>query len=175
MNTRGMPSADTPIVALRRANLSKWIDAHYYGVQQSFVDETGINQGELSALLGKKRTKKSFGEKKARAIEIQAGMPTDYLDTPVDQVPAERPMIVSKGKEVESGAQSENDMSALQMTMRSLVKALAENIPVAAEAFANHLVAQAREAKFSTRRGVVAEVLGIVRQGRQKGAAARRK
>ncbi len=67
------------IVAARRARLRAWIDQHYAGVQRNFVDATKINQGELSALL----TSKSFGEKKARALEIQARMPDGYLVSPL--------------------------------------------------------------------------------------------
>lgn len=66
---------DTPAVATRRARLRKWIDERHDGSQASFVAATGINQGELSLLL----KDKSFGEKKADAIEAAAGMPRGYL------------------------------------------------------------------------------------------------
>lgn len=67
----------------RRINLRKWIDKNHNGVQASFMEVTGINQGELSGLLNKK----SFGEKKARSLETLAGMPFLYLDKdPVDNV-----------------------------------------------------------------------------------------
>ena len=64
------------IVANRRKRLRQWINDHYDGVQASFVAATEINQGELSSLL----RDKSFGEKRARAIERAAGMPALYLD-----------------------------------------------------------------------------------------------
>lgn len=64
------------VVTRRRANLRAWIDDNYDGAQARFVDDTGINQGELSGLL----RSKSFGEKKARALEIEARMPPDWLD-----------------------------------------------------------------------------------------------
>lgn len=67
--------ADTPIVATRRRRLREWIDAHHGGSQAAFVLATTINQGELSGLL----RDKSFGEKKAAAIEASANMPTGYL------------------------------------------------------------------------------------------------
>lgn len=67
---------DPPIVAIRRARLEQWIKERHDGVQARFVTETEINQGELSALL----KTKSFGEKKARKIESQAGMPSGWLD-----------------------------------------------------------------------------------------------
>ena len=71
------------IVKNRRTNLRKWIDDHHNGSQASFMELTGINQGELSALL----KDKSFGEKKARLLEDQSGMPFLYLDKdPVDNV-----------------------------------------------------------------------------------------
>lgn len=74
---------DTDIVAARRRNLKRWIDQHFNGNQASFLagiaERTGekANQGELSGLLGTK----SFGEKKARKLEIQASMPFMHLDT----------------------------------------------------------------------------------------------
>ena len=61
---------------VRRQNLRLWIEDKYEGSQARFVDATGINQGELSGLL----KTKSFGEKKARKLESQAGMPDGYLD-----------------------------------------------------------------------------------------------
>jgi 3,4-dihydroxy 2-butanone 4-phosphate synthase/GTP cyclohydrolase II len=65
---------------LRRHNLRLWIDRIHQGRQALFVAETGINQGELSALL----KNKAFGERKARKIEQSAGMPALWLDTPQD-------------------------------------------------------------------------------------------
>ncbi len=64
------------VVSCRRRNLKLWIDAKYNGLQASFIEKTDINQGELSALL----KNKSFGEKKARSIELKAEMPYRYLD-----------------------------------------------------------------------------------------------
>jgi phage repressor protein C with HTH and peptisase S24 domain len=64
------------ITNTRRANLARWIKDHCEGQQAKFVELTGINQGELSSLL----KDKSFGEKKARKLEQQAGMPPLYLD-----------------------------------------------------------------------------------------------
>jgi phage repressor protein C with HTH and peptisase S24 domain len=70
-----MPTEDSPVVAARRARLREWIDTYFSGKQADFVAVTGINQGELSGLL----KTKSFGEKKAAALEIAAGMPAGYL------------------------------------------------------------------------------------------------
>lgn len=67
---------DRPEVARRRKNLAFIIDRYYGGSQALFVNETGINQGELSALL----KNKSFGEKKARKLEKDAGIPHGLLD-----------------------------------------------------------------------------------------------
>ena len=72
---------DTPTVAARRKRLQEWIDARHEGVQAAFVAATGINQGELSALL--KVDGKSFGEKKAASLEQAAKMPAGYLTTPL--------------------------------------------------------------------------------------------
>ncbi len=71
-----MDKKDPPIVSSRRKRLQSWIDIHYKGVQAAFIEKTGINQGELSALL----KTKSFGEKKARKIEVDCGMPNMWLD-----------------------------------------------------------------------------------------------
>lgn len=60
----------------RRNQLSKLIQEKYKN-QAGFIRETGINQGELSAIL---RGKKSFGEKKARKLEEDAGLPSGWLD-----------------------------------------------------------------------------------------------
>lgn len=73
-DTRAMKT-DTPVVATRRRRLKQWIDENHGGSQASFVLATGINQGELSLLL----KDKSFGEKKAAAIEASARMPPGYL------------------------------------------------------------------------------------------------
>lgn len=67
---------ESMIVASRRRNLANWIDENCGGSKARFIDLTGINQGELSALL----KNKSFGEKKARSLEKAAGMPDYYLD-----------------------------------------------------------------------------------------------
>lgn len=61
----------------RRAQLKRWIDDHFNGVQNSFIKKYKLNQGEISALLRGGRT---FGEIKARTIESQTGMPEKYLD-----------------------------------------------------------------------------------------------
>ena len=65
------------VVATRRKKLAKWIDLHHGGIQADFINATGINQGELSGLL----KEKSFGERKARKLEEQAGMPRMWLDS----------------------------------------------------------------------------------------------
>lgn len=71
-----MGNADTDDVANRRAQLRRWIREHCDNKQAVFVERSGINQGELSALL----KNKSFGEKRARSLERAAGMPLKYLD-----------------------------------------------------------------------------------------------
>lgn len=86
MTTTQMPDLTT---ATRRAKLRTWIDLHCHGTQSEFLTSCARNgyelsQSELSGLL----RQKSFGEKKARAIEKGAGMPPRYLDTPEGFVPA---------------------------------------------------------------------------------------
>ena len=76
------------IAELRRRNLREWINRLHQGRQIDFVSATGINQGELSALL----KNKPFGERKARKIEHSAGMPALWLDTDHSQpAPAPQP------------------------------------------------------------------------------------
>lgn len=67
------------IVANRRKKLQHVIDTQFGRSQAKFIEKTGINQGELSGLL----KEKSFGEKKARNLELQAELPNGYLDTPI--------------------------------------------------------------------------------------------
>lgn len=67
---------DSEITRNRRNNLRNWIENECENSQAKFVEITGINQGELSGLL----RDKSFGEKKARSLESQAGMPNLWLD-----------------------------------------------------------------------------------------------
>ena len=67
---------ETKMSDLRRDNLRSWIDKHCDSSQAKFIDQTDINQGELSGLL----RDKSFGEKKARSLEEKAKMPTFWLD-----------------------------------------------------------------------------------------------
>lgn len=64
------------VVAIRRARLSQVITDHFDGKQAKFVEKTGINAGELSALM----RNKPFGEKKARKLEKQLGLPSLWLD-----------------------------------------------------------------------------------------------
>ncbi|MBB5860214.1 S24 family peptidase [Xanthomonas arboricola] len=68
-------TTESPLVALRRARLQQWINEKHDGKQADFVRAAGINQGELSLLL----KNKSFGEKRAAALERAAGMPSGYL------------------------------------------------------------------------------------------------
>ena len=77
-------------VANRRRQLRRWIEIHYGGVQARFSAQHEINAGELSGLL----KQKSFGEKRARRLEEQAGMPSKYLEqrpSPVQHYSAEEP------------------------------------------------------------------------------------
>lgn len=70
------PLMDTDIVKTRRERLRELITKRFGGKQSRLVEETGINAGELSGLL----RSKAFGEKKARALEDQLGLPAEWLD-----------------------------------------------------------------------------------------------
>ncbi|WP_440105383.1 hypothetical protein [Acidovorax sp. BL-A-41-H1] len=74
---------DDPAIANRRARLREWIDTHFGGSLTLFIASTNngekqINQGELSALL----RNKTFGERRARSLEVMAHMPPRYLEEP---------------------------------------------------------------------------------------------
>jgi len=79
-----MSTLDSPIVSLRRRRLQEWIDQKFGGRQASLIADIEartsqkVNQGELSLIL---QGKKSFGEKKARKLELQAGMIPGHLDS----------------------------------------------------------------------------------------------
>lgn len=62
---------------IRAENLKSWIDEYFGGKQAAFIEKTGMNQGELSALINGRRV---FGERKARSIEELAHMPNMYLE-----------------------------------------------------------------------------------------------
>jgi phage repressor protein C with HTH and peptisase S24 domain len=64
------------IQSIRRARLAQLIKEKFENSQAKFVAGTGQNQGEVSALL----KNKSFGEKKARKIEIDCAIPVGWLD-----------------------------------------------------------------------------------------------
>lgn len=74
---------------IRRQNLEQLIRDRYKN-QAGFVRETGVNQGEISGLINKKRV---FGERKARKLEKITGLPPGWMDqdhvrigTPVESV-----------------------------------------------------------------------------------------
>jgi len=76
-DARAMSTSDSPLVATRRARLQAWIDKHHGGKQSDFVQKHNLNQGEISLLL----KTKSFGEKRAAALEQATGMPPGYLSS----------------------------------------------------------------------------------------------
>lgn len=68
------------IQSIRRVRLAQLIRERFGGSQAKFVETTGENQGEVSALL----RDKSFGEKKARKIEAKCGLDRGWLDLHVE-------------------------------------------------------------------------------------------
>ncbi len=70
----------TEASANRVRQLAAWIDTHHSGVQADFVRKYELNQGEISQFLLSKRT---LGERRARRLETQVGMPKMYLDSSV--------------------------------------------------------------------------------------------
>lgn len=64
---------------IRRVRLAQLIRDKYEGSQAKLVEETGEAQSEISGLLNKK----SFGEKKARKLEVKCDLPNGWFDTPL--------------------------------------------------------------------------------------------
>ncbi|WP_159515843.1 hypothetical protein [Acinetobacter sp. 18QD2AZ41W] len=60
----------------RADKLDSWVKTHYKN-QREFVEKFGLNQGEISNLIQKKRV---LGERKARKLEEQTDIPAMYLD-----------------------------------------------------------------------------------------------
>jgi hypothetical protein len=127
---------DNDLVAARRARLQHWIETHHAGRQSEFVKRAKVNQGELSALL----KDKSFGEKRAAAIEKLAGMPDGYLVRPLDEPrPAELRRLFTAGSTEPAGVDGtlmrhEGHIFNLQLVLNAVLAALARSTPsVAAE------------------------------------------
>jgi hypothetical protein len=143
-----MNEEDKDVANKRRVLLRRWLDENFSGSQADFLADAArrghkINQGEFSGLLARK----SFGEKKARNIEIQAGMPRGYLLTTALEV------------------QATNDVRALQFLARSLMIVLTANAPGAAVGFAAVLRQQAKKANFDPESGLLGQVLGTADEG----------
>lgn len=68
---------------IRRRKLKYYIDTEYDGKQINLVNHKGINAGELSGLLGTK----TFGERRARSLELTLGMKPGWLDEQEDSIP----------------------------------------------------------------------------------------
>ncbi|WP_124832920.1 hypothetical protein [Burkholderia sp. Bp9031] len=68
---------------VRRARLGHLIATRYHGRQVDFLKESGESQSEISGMLN---GRKSFGEKKARKIELAVGLPKGWLDESGDGV-----------------------------------------------------------------------------------------
>lgn len=60
----------------RADRLDSWVKTHYRNKQQ-FIEKFGLNQGEITNIIAKKRV---IGERKARKIESQTDIPDMYLD-----------------------------------------------------------------------------------------------
>jgi len=145
---------DTPIVAARRTRLKDWIDDKFGGVLASFIAQTKINQGELSALL----KDKSFGEKKAGKLEKQARMPAGYLVNPLAEAPeASATPLFTKERRADDG------MKALQIGLESLLVAVLQKTPGAAGVFLEDVDAVARREKFSLEQGTLGSLVEIAR------------
>ena len=86
---------ENKVVTNRRRRLARLI-REKFDTQARFIAATGQNQGEISGLL----KSKSFGEKKARAIERDCRIPAGWLDLPDDEsastLPSPPPLAASE-------------------------------------------------------------------------------
>lgn len=128
IDTPAMPSR-TDIVEARRARLREWIRQHYGGSQRAFRDAIGINQGELSALLGSK----SFAEVKAGNIEEKTRgtafpMPSGYLVNPLSEGSETSP-IPEIPKAIDDLI---GDVLFLRTVLNSVLAAMTRSTPAAA-------------------------------------------
>lgn len=64
------------IVSTRRKRLKYLIETRFGGEQVRMCEKIGITSGELSSLL----RQRNFGEKKARAMEMQLHLPSGWMD-----------------------------------------------------------------------------------------------
>lgn len=165
-------ATDDEIVAARRARLSAWIADHYEGVQAAFIRDTGINQGELSALLATK----PFGEKKARKLETQARMPEGYLERPLD---LQRPSRVEEPRSIfTKERRASDDVLAVQIALESFVAALLPRVPGAASAFLEDARRVAKDRHFSPEQGFLGglvEIAAEVQNAEEEAARALRR
>jgi len=145
---------DTPIVAARRARLKAWIDDKFGGVLASFIAQTKINQGELSALL----KDKSFGEKKAAKLEKQARMPPGYLVQPLTDAQPSTPTQIFT-----SERRANDNLLALQIGLESLLVAVLQRTPGSAGVFLEDAEGVAKREKFSLERGTLGSLVDIAR------------
>lgn len=145
---------EDPIHAARRARLQAWIDDNYDGKQVRFIAATGINQGELSALL----KAKSFGEKKAATLEAQAGMPKGYLVNALDVAEAAQATGIFTRER-----RASDDVQALQIALESLAYAVLQRVPGSASAFLADAGYVAKKEHFSTDAGFLGQLGDIAR------------
>lgn len=125
---------DSPETAIRRVMLRRWIDEQCQGLQTTFIESTGknggkeINQGELSGLL----KSKSFGEKKARALEKASGMPAGYLNPamPSHWKPPKAPLTAKEGGDAYGWPFSQITMWEYQNLLTDDDRAGVENLAV---------------------------------------------
>ena len=140
-------SDDTDMVVEgRRRLLREWIDSRYGGVQAAFIEDAGINQGELSGLL----KTKSFGEKRARSLEEKARMPRFYLDRPQHEVVAPEDDIRALRRQVES----------LTVVLASLVGITARHRPLEGDELARLI--RGNQSLDLSRHDLVADILDLI-------------
>lgn len=149
---------DTEIVAERRRRLREWIAERFGGSQAAFLADAKkrghlINQGELSGLL---RTK-SFSERRARKLEIQADMPVGHL------VPSLQPPDSAGTAPLSRIPRKGDDAEAIRIGLESLALAVFRASQGAASIFLEDVVDAAKARHFSAEHGFLAGLVDIAR------------
>jgi hypothetical protein len=145
MDNCGMTQTEEPrnVMALRRgARLAELIRNYFGDKQAAFVESIEGNQGEISALTGV--PKKSFGEKKARALEKDANLIPYSLDAEegkpfyVYEIPDSKPPISAENVVVieDSPPLPAPIIDPAKLTPQQRMKAALVPLSVSAEALA---------------------------------------
>jgi hypothetical protein len=164
-----MPATDSPVVKARRDRLRSWIKERFKGSRKDFVADAEarghkIDPTEVSNL---QTGRKSFGEKKAAALEVQARMPPGYLVTPLLPADAGKRAPREQADERSSGlqiARLENDIHAINMALGTLMATMVEHRP--AEAVEAAAALRKKSPKEYVDQGLILELIEVLEKAK---------